>query len=217
MNTKRFLGAFLERRLICTIAGFGAALLFLYRDDALGLLLTPWAERTAQMTASILRWLGEEATRSGRIVSHPGGFAYEVHYHCVGFLPAAALVASVLASPGRAKHKVSFLVIGLCLLTGLNLGRLVHLFFVGVYRPDLFALAHSVVWHGIVVLSVAGLFFAWVGWVDGSSTRIPRRRLGLSFGRGQSGWNLDPLRPIGDSQPIGSTPSGCRVEHFRDA
>ena len=105
MNTKRFLGAFLERRLICTIAGFGAALLFLYRDDALGLLLTPWAERTAQMTASILRWLGEEATRSGRIVSHPGGFAYEVHYHCVGFLPAAALVASrsSITAPGQAQ------------------------------------------------------------------------------------------------------------------
>ena len=65
---------------------------------------------------------------------------------------------------------MSFLFIGVILLAVLNFGRLVNLFFVGVYWPDWFAWAHSIVWHGIVALSVVGLFFAWIGWADRNST-----------------------------------------------
>jgi len=52
--------------------------------------------------------------------------------------------------------------LGLLAIGGLNLVRLVSLFYVGTYMPQHLDVAHLVVWQGVMVLSVVVLWLYWV-------------------------------------------------------
>lgn len=141
----------------------GVALLT-YREDVLGPLLAPVAMWTAHATFALLQWSGIEATRVATVISHPSGFAYEIYHRCTGFLPVALLTAAILASPGTLRGKIIGLAVGAPILIALNLIRLVHLFYLGVYHPVAFDFAHTVLWEALSILSILGLWGCWARW-----------------------------------------------------
>ncbi len=107
----------------------------------------------------MVQGIGIDAFREVSALYGPGGFAYEISRGCLGLVPAAFLIVGVLAYPGERRRKLRALVVGVPLLFVLNLMRLVHLFYLGVYRPDLFPLAHQVVWQGAII---AAVFLFWL-------------------------------------------------------
>lgn len=127
-------------------------------------LLAPVAELSAFAVQSLLGWTGVDVHRVGAFVFVPGRFAYEVAIGCTGLLPAGVLLAAVLASPGSAAAKWRGAVVGVPLVLGVNLLRLAHLFFLGVHTPWLFALAHTVLWEGAMVLVTFATWFVWTRW-----------------------------------------------------
>ncbi|MCP4200719.1 MAG: exosortase H [bacterium] len=155
----RALGGFL-----IAVALFAAAVPFFYREDVLGEPLAPLVLLTAKTTYGVLQWAGIAVARDGPILSAPGGFAYEVYYRCTGFLPVLCLTVGVLAFPAPIRRKLVGLAIGIPLLLGFNLVRLVHLFQIGVTRPDLFDLAHTYLWEAATILSVAVVWLGYVAW-----------------------------------------------------
>jgi exosortase/archaeosortase family protein len=158
-------------RFTVVMAVFVAVVLLTYQEDIVGPFLTPLTMLTAQMTLALLHWIGMEAVRASTVISHPDGFAYEIYYRCTGFLPVAFLTVSILASPGPLRRRLVGLVVGVPILVGLNLVRLVHLFSIGVHNPAAFDVAHAVVWEGFFILAIFGL---WLG-----STRWSMRGQGL--------------------------------------
>jgi exosortase H (IPTLxxWG-CTERM-specific) len=164
----------LNIRFAAVMVSFTGVALLTYREDVVGAplaLLTAW---TARATLALLHWLGMEATRVATVISHPSGFAYEIYYRCTGFLPVAFLTTAILASPGPWRRKLVGLVVGVPLLIALNLTRLVHLFYVGVYHPAAFDFAHTVLWEGFLILAILGLWLGWTRWFN----RAPWRSLG---------------------------------------
>ncbi len=155
-----------DSRLAVALIVFAGGTVLTYREAVLGTLLGGLAGWTAEATALALGWLGIDVVREATVVYQPGGFAYEVYYRCTGFLPAAFLTTVILASPVGGRRKLIGLVLGLPLLGVLNLARLVHLFVLGASRPELFGLAHGVVWEGAMVLAVFGLWWVWQRWAD---------------------------------------------------
>ena len=128
-----------------------------YREEVIGPPLGPLVLATAEMTVALLHWVGIEAVRSATVIAHPGGFAYEVAYSCIGFLPVVFYAAAVLAYPVGWTHRLVGVVIGLPLLLALNFIRLLHLFHIGVSDRAAFAWWHEDVWPGIVRLTIIGL------------------------------------------------------------
>lgn len=157
-----------NRRLVAVLIVFAALALAAYRDAVLAGPLAPLAARTADATFLVLRALDVDAARKGATVIYDpaGGFAYEVYYKCTGFLPAAFLAVAILASRGRRWHKSIGVVVGVPLIGALNLARLAHLYVIGISRPELFDLAHGVLWEAVMVLGVAGTWFAWKKWAS---------------------------------------------------
>lgn len=147
-------------RFAVVMAVFVAVVLLTYREDVLGSLLTPLTTLTAQMTVALLHWLGMEAVRVSTVISHPDGFAYEISYRCTGFLPVAFLTVSILASPGPVRRRLVGLAVGVPVLFGLNLVRLVHLFSIGVHNPAAFDVAHAVVWEGFLIVTIFGFWLS---------------------------------------------------------
>lgn len=48
------------------------------------------------------------------------------------------------------------------MLLALNLLRVVHIFVIGVTRPDLFGLVHGFVWEAAIVAAVIGIWWSWM-------------------------------------------------------
>jgi exosortase H (IPTLxxWG-CTERM-specific) len=164
----------------CFAAGmacFTFVLLFIYRQDALGNILSPLTYVTARITAALLQVTGIEAARTATMICHPDGFAYEIYYRCTGFFPVAILTASIIAYPGPVRHRFLGLALGVAILLALNLFRLVCLFYVGVYRSDAFDFAHSVLGNGLMLSATLGLWVALTEW----NRKMGSRTKGLSI------------------------------------
>ena len=154
----------LQLRFNFIMAAFCSAILLLYRDDILGSLLAPLTMMTAETTLALLHWTGIEAVRNATQIYHPGGFVYEIYYRCTGFLPAAFLTVAMLAYPRPLMRKLCGLAVGVSVMWALNLTRLVHLFYVGVYNPTAFDVAHTIIWQGVIILVCVGLWLGWIRW-----------------------------------------------------
>ncbi|MGH7321640.1 MAG: exosortase H, partial [Candidatus Rokuibacteriota bacterium] len=153
-------------RFLAVLAGFAGVVFLTYREEVLGTLVAPLTAWTAGVTLGLIRQAGMEATRVAAVVSHPSGFAYEIYYRCTGVLPVAFLATAILAYPGRWQRKLVGLLVGVPVLMALNLTRLVHLFYLGVHHPAVFDFAHSVLWEGLVILAILGLWLGWARWSD---------------------------------------------------
>jgi exosortase/archaeosortase family protein len=157
-----------KRRLALCLAALGALTFLGYRESVLGPPLAGLCALTARAVLVALQMLGVPATLDGTILSHPGGFTCEIYYRCTGFLPVVCLTVAIWASRGRGLRKLAGIALGVPLLLALNLLRVVHVFLVGVTRPDLFELVHGVVWEAAIVAAVIGFWWLWL--------RVPRSR-----------------------------------------
>ena len=172
----------LNLRFVAVMVGFAGVALLTYREDVLGALLAPLTTWTARVTLALLYWLGIAATRMATVVSHPSGFAYEIHYRCTGFLPVAFLMTAILAYPGCWRRKLVGLAVGVPVLIALNLTRLVHLFYLGVHHPATFDFAHTVLWEGLFVFAIFGLWVGWTRWINAPTDGNASARKGHSKG-----------------------------------
>jgi len=134
--------------------------------------LAPLDLLTAKATAHLLTRCGMEVHREAAVLSHPSGFAYEIYWRCTGLLPAGFLAIVILASPAPLSRRGLGVLWGMPLVLAVNLLRLASLFFIGVRYPAAFDVAHSLVWEGIVILAVLGV---WLGWMRLAGARVAGR------------------------------------------
>lgn len=156
----------LSARFIAALLVFILFVLLTFRDDVMGAALVSLRVLTARTILALIQSAGMEAVREASAIYHQGGFAYEISRGCMGLVPAALFGASVLAYPSAARHKLVGLAVGIPLLLALNLGRLLHLFYLGVYQPDLFHFAHQFLWQAVIVAAVVAAWLLWAKWVD---------------------------------------------------
>ena len=103
---------------------------------------------------------GEAVERTGTVLSHPAGFAYEIYYPCSGVEMVVVLLAGLLALPPPQSGRGRPALWGIAVLLALNLVRLVHLYHVGVVHPESFHFMHKTVWQGVLLIP---LVVTW-GW-----------------------------------------------------
>ena len=160
-----------ELRFVLALLSLAAVMLLVYRDEIVGPVVMPLRVLTAKTVLLLLQGLGVEAVREASAIYHSGGFAFEISRGCMALVPALFLGAGIAAYPGSRRVKLVGWVAAIPLLLMLNFARLVHLFYLGVYRPEIFELAHRVLWESAIILAVIVLWLAWVVWAD----RLRRR------------------------------------------
>jgi exosortase/archaeosortase family protein len=163
----------LDLRFAAILAIYGAVIFLTYRDEVLGVYLAPLAVLTARLILPLIRQLGIDATREGALIAQPEGFAYEVAYTCTGFLPVLTYIVCVLAYPASWRHRSVGIALGAPLLWMVNVSRLVHLFYVGVFQPTSFRWAHEVAWEGLLAIAFVTLWMAWMAWSERRAKAAP--------------------------------------------
>jgi len=154
----RFLGGTLLLMLV-----FYAALYQPYAADSLpGRCLVRYLELVAHGSALWLGWLGEVVSVEGTTVD--GRFPFVVVLDCAALDAQALFAAAVLAFPARLGDKLLGLAAGLLAIAGINIARLVLLYFAGTRSLRLFQVLHEEVLVLLIILIVCGLFAAWARW-----------------------------------------------------
>ncbi len=157
-----------------------------------GLELTPWAQRwfvepwtaaLAQLSTALVTLFDAGVTTTGKVIaSTTNGFAVSIEAGCNGVEATIVLVAAMLAFPAPWKNRLIGLAAGIVAVQGLNIVRVISLFYLGQWNRDVFEWAHLYLWQALIMLDV---LIVWLVWVR----------------------TLPPGRPIdGAGLPPGSTP-----------
>lgn len=116
-----------------------------------------------EVSAFSIRMLGGSAAAHQVTLQDPlTGFAIEVVDGCNGNNVMVLLWAAILAYPASWRNKGKGLAAGTALLQGVNLVRIVTLFYLGQYERQWFEFAHLYVWESLFVLFTLTIFWMWV-------------------------------------------------------
>lgn len=144
-----------------TLLGFVVALTVFYSRPELHRVLDPVERATARATEALVAATGLEVERRGTVLRHPEGFACEIYHRCTGIPVAALLAAGLWALPGSRRSRIAGAALGTALILAVNLARLVHVYSLGVRRPEAFAAAHGIYWETAMVLLVVAFWAVW--------------------------------------------------------
>ena len=122
--------------------------------------VVPFTGFLVRVSTALLVFLGEKAVALGTVIQSPA-FAVDVKNGCNGLEAALLLVAAMLAFPASAKRRVAGIAAGLAAIQGVNLVRIVSLFWLGVHHRAAFELFHAAVWQTALILLAVGIFLAW--------------------------------------------------------
>lgn len=124
--------------------------------------LKPWNQVLASASFSILHAFDDEVRISGNVLSNPkSGFAVAVENDCNGLEVTVLLLCAVLTFPSTWKAKAQGLLLGALVIQGLNLFRILTLFYLGQWNEDVFSWTHKYLWPVLIIVATLGVFVAW--------------------------------------------------------
>ena len=127
------------------------------------LFVVPWTNFLATLSANLVKWFDPNVLVSGKILqSTTNGFAVSIEAGCNGVEATIVLIAAMLAFPAPMKSKIIGLVAGIIAVQGLNIIRIISLFYLGQWNYHVFEWAHLYVWQALIMLDVLIVWLLWV-------------------------------------------------------
>jgi len=125
--------------------------------------VTPWTHALAAISADIVKLFDPQVLADGKVLqSLRNGFAVSIEAGCNGVEATIVLVAAMLAFPATWRRKLAGLAIGIVAVQGLNVVRVISLFYLGQWSQDAFEFAHQYVWQALIMLDVLIIWLLWV-------------------------------------------------------
>jgi exosortase H (IPTLxxWG-CTERM-specific) len=125
--------------------------------------VVPWTDTLARISAGIVQWFDSGVLAHGKILqSTRNGFAVSIEAGCNGVEATIVLLAAILAFPAPWKRKLVGLAVGVAAVQGLNVIRVISLFYVGQWNLAIFEFAHRYVWQALIMLDVLIVWLLWV-------------------------------------------------------
>jgi exosortase H (IPTLxxWG-CTERM-specific) len=149
----------------------------------------PWTSQLASISAALVTLADPNVMVAGKVLrSTQNGFAVSIEAGCNGVEATIVLLAAVLAFPAPWKNKVVGLLAGIFAVQGLNVVRVISLFYLGQWDYRMFEWAHLYVWQALIMLDV---LIVWLIWVR----TLPRTTDSRGGGDGPPGGARRPSRP----------------------
>ena len=125
--------------------------------------VAPWTDTLAALSAGIVKVFDPGVVAEGKLLqSGNNGFAVSIEAGCNGVEATIVLVAAILAFPAPWKRKLVGLAIGIAAVQGLNIIRVISLFYLGQWSLEAFHFAHLYLWQALIMLDVLIVWLLWV-------------------------------------------------------
>lgn len=126
-------------------------------------LVLPFTESIANISAWIIKLFDEQVSSQGIIIRDmQNGFAVSIQAGCNGVEAVIVLVAAMIAFPSPWKMKLIGIGVGFLAIQGMNLLRIISLFYLGQWNQTAFEWAHLYIWQALIMLDVLIVFLVWL-------------------------------------------------------
>jgi exosortase H (IPTLxxWG-CTERM-specific) len=123
----------------------------------------PWTKHLATISAYLVTLFDPHVAAAGKVLrSTTNGFAVSIEAGCNGVEATIVLLAAMLAFPAPWKNKLIGLAAGTFAVQGLNVIRVISLFYLGQWNFRIFEWAHLYVWQALIMLDVLIVWLVWV-------------------------------------------------------
>jgi exosortase H (IPTLxxWG-CTERM-specific) len=120
----------------------------------------PWTALNARWAVHLADWGGESFQAAGTLVE-VGTADVSVKPGCNGVHALVLCLGAILAFPAPWSRRLAGLAIATVGVFGLNLIRLVNLFYIARYFPEQLEFFHVYVWQTLIALLAFGIFLGW--------------------------------------------------------
>jgi exosortase H (IPTLxxWG-CTERM-specific) len=125
--------------------------------------VVPWTDALASLSAWLVTVFDPNVAASGKLLrSTSNGFAVSIEAGCNGVEATIVLIAAMLAFPASWKRRFLGLAVGIVAVQGLNIVRVISLFYLGQWNLNVFEWAHLYVWQALIMLDVLIVWLVWV-------------------------------------------------------
>jgi len=126
-------------------------------------LVLPWTALLAKACVALITLFDINAAALGKVLWNPAtGFGVSVEPGCNGVEACIILFAAIVAFPASWRHRAWGLALGFLAVQGLNVVRVISLFYLGQWNDTAFRVAHEYLWQGLIMLDVLVVWLLWV-------------------------------------------------------
>ena len=127
------------------------------------LFVEPWTKLLANISAAVVKAFDPTVIAHGKVLESSGNaFAVSIEAGCNGVEATIVLAAAVLAFPAPWRSKLLGLLVGIVAVQGLNIVRVISLFYLGQWNRAAFDWAHRYLWQALIMLDVLIVWLLWV-------------------------------------------------------
>ena len=132
-------------------------------------LIQPFSHGLAAASAAVINLFGGSAAAQGAVlILVKAGGGVEIANGCNAIEASILLAAAILAFPARLGHRLIGAGLGILLLQGVNLLRIISLLYLSRYAPSWFNFFHLYLWDALIMLDGLLIFLLWHRWQDRS-------------------------------------------------
>jgi exosortase H (IPTLxxWG-CTERM-specific) len=126
-------------------------------------IILPWTSLIADASGGLMSVFDPNVATTGKIVrSTLNGFAVSIEPGCNGVEAMIVLLAAIIAFPAPVLYKLQGLAWGFIAIQGMNLLRIISLFYLGQWSQELFEWAHLYIWQALIMLDALVVFLIWI-------------------------------------------------------
>lgn len=128
--------------------------------------ILPWTSLLADVSGWLMSFFDSNVQTAGKIISSTSnGFAVSIEPGCNGVEAMIVLLAAIMAFPAPFMHKLKGLFWGFIAIQGMNLLRIISLFYLGQWSQELFDWAHLYIWQALIMLDALVVFLIWIRYI----------------------------------------------------
>ncbi len=137
-------------------------------------LILPWTSLLADASGWLMSVFDAHVATAGKVVSSTAnGFAVSIEPGCNGVEAMIVLLAAIIAFPAPFVYKLKGLIWGFVAIQGMNLLRIISLFYLGQWSHELFDWAHLYIWQALIMLDALIVFLVWIRYLPHDQTIEP--------------------------------------------
>jgi exosortase H (IPTLxxWG-CTERM-specific) len=126
-------------------------------------LVLPWTALLAKISVVLVTQFDSNAAAVGKVLWNPAtGFGVSIEPGCNGIEACIILFAALVAFPASWRYRAWGMGLGFLAVQGLNIVRIVSLFYLGQWNDTAFKIAHEYLWQGLIMLDVLLVWLFWV-------------------------------------------------------